>query len=361
MKNTFGNNLSVTLFGESHGTAVGAVLDGLPAGIPIDEARIARKMLLRKSLAEISTLRHEEDKVEIVSGVFDGKTTGTPLTVLICNRDVRSNDYEGLSDLARPGHADLSGFLKFGGWNDPNGGGHFSGRLTAPLVAAGAIASAILEEKKVQIGTHIARCAGISDRNFDDLPTDVDTLNRSAFAVLDQEQGEKMIAAIQRAKAEGDSVGGVLETVVVGLPAGVGEPWFDTLEGMLAHSLFSIPGVKGVEFGDGFALCDKKGSESNDAFFSRDGKLYTETDRQGGIYGGISVGLPIRLRVAVKPTPSIEKTQKTVRMPDLTETEISVGGRHDPAIVHRARAAVDACVALTLLDLLLTADCRNER
>ena len=354
MKNTFGTNVLTTVFGESHGAAVGGVLDGLAPGIPVDRETIERKLALRRPQGAISTARVEGDKFEIVSGVFDGKTTGTPLCVLIPNENTRSGDYDAVRDLARPGHADYTGFVKYHGFADYRGGGHFSGRVTAALVALGAVAGSALENRGIRIGTHISRLRGIPDRPFADLDADITALSDRPFPVLDGAAAEKMQAAILAAKTDGDSVGGVLETVVTGLPAGVGEPWFDSLEGLLSHGLFSIPGVKGVEFGDGFALSDLLGSEANDAFVPANGTVATATNRNGGINGGISNGMPLLFRCAVKPTPSISLPQKTVNLHTGEASDIAIPGRHDPAIVHRARAVVDAVTSLVLCDALAT-------
>ena len=353
MKNVFGNSVTVTLFGESHGPEIGAVLDGLPSGIPVDEVFIAERLRLRRPAGAISTGRQEADPFRIVSGVFEGKTTGTPLTILIPNGDVRSRDYS--FGPARPGHADYTAHIRYGGYEDYRGGGHFSGRITAALTAAGAILLHALRQKGIVIGTHIARCAGIDDIPFSVNPEkDLNRLNASDFAVLDPEKGEKMRAAITRAAEDDDSVGGILETMVTGMPAGIGEPWFDTIEGELAHALFSIPAVKGVAFGDGFALADMRGSEANDPLILRDGQVETVTNHNGGINGGITNGMPLVFRCAVKPTPSIRKEQRTINMKENRETTISVAGRHDPAIVHRARAVVDSVTAIVLADLLAT-------
>ena len=352
MKNTFGNSVCVTLFGESHGEQIGAVLDGLAPGIPVHEDYIAAKLGRRRPAGTISTTRIEPDHFRIVSGVFKGCTTGTPLCILISNEKAESSDYTATRALARPGHADYTAWCKYHGYEDHRGGGHFSGRLTAPLVAAGAIAIYALEEKGIRIGTHIARCAQIPDRPFGDLESDLTALQDSAFAVLDPETAGRMRAAMEKAAAEGDSVGGILETAVTGLPSGVGEPWFDSLESVLAHALFSIPAVKGVEFGDGFALADRRGSEANDSFAMRDGKIVTRTNHNGGINGGISNGMPILFRCAVKPTPSIYKEQETVDFLRKEEKKILLKGRHDPAIVHRAAVVADCVTALVLCDLL---------
>ncbi|NLD82689.1 MAG: chorismate synthase [Clostridiales bacterium] len=350
MKNTFGHSVSVTLYGESHGEEIGVVIDGLAPGIPVDEAYIAAQMDLRRPAGDISTARREEDAFRIVSGVFAGHTTGTPLTIRIPNADVRSGDY--VPGLLRPGHADFTARAKYHGWEDGRGGGHFSGRVTAALVAAGAIARTALARREITLGTHIARCAGIDDGPFSDPAADIARLNALPFAVLDAGQGEKMRAAIEEAARQGDSVGGILETLVLGLPAGVGEPWFDTVEGVLSHALFSIPAVKGVSFGDGFALADMRGSQANDPFRLEGGAVRTGSNHNGGVNGGITNGMPLRFCCAVKPTPSIAQAQQTVNLQTGREETVRIAGRHDPAIVHRARAAVDGVTALTLCDLL---------
>ncbi|MBR3760753.1 MAG: chorismate synthase [Ruminococcus sp.] len=353
MKNTFGSSVSVTIFGESHGTMIGAVLDGIAPGIPVDEEFIAAQMSLRKAAGSISTARHEADRVRIVSGVFNGKTTGTPITFIIENQDTRSRDYGELAYKARPGHADFTASVKYHGYHDFRGGGHFSGRITAGLVAAGAVAISALKEKNIRIGTHILSCAGVCDRGFSDNPeADIEKLADSAFAVLDDSVRDEMILRIEEAKSNGDSVGGRLETAVTGLPAGVGEPWFDTLESVLSHIIFSIPAVKGVEFGDGFALADMMGSQANDPFCSQDGNIATKTNHCGGILGGISNGMPIIIRTAIKPTPSIYKEQNTVNLNTAENTTLVINGRHDPAIIHRARVVLDSAVALCLCDQL---------
>lgn len=351
MKNNFGTSVSVTLFGESHGPEIGAVIDGLAPGLPVDEDYIAARLTLRRPAGKISTTRQETDAFRVVSGVFEGRTTGTPLTILIPNADTRSGDYR--RGPVRPGHADLTAYLKYHGFEDYRGGGHFSGRITAALVAAGAVVIPALKAKGIRIGTHIARCAGIDDAPFgDDLYADLDKLDSLSFAVLDETRGGRMRAAIENAAAQGDSVGGVLETVVTGLPAGIGEPWFDTVEGVLSHALFSVPAVKGVSFGDGFALADMTGSRANDPFRMKDGRPVTLTNRNGGVNGGITNGMPLLFRCAVKPTPSIAQEQQTVNPLTGENSLLSVNGRHDPAIVHRARVVVDSVTALALCDLL---------
>lgn len=353
VKNSFGSSVSVTIFGESHGAMIGAVLDGIAPGIDVDEEFIAHQMSLRKAVGSISTARREADQVKIVSGVFNGKTTGTPITMIIENQDQHSKDYGELAYKARPGHADYTAFMKYHGFQDFRGGGHFSGRITAGLVAAGAIAIKALKNKGIYIGTHILSCGGVFDRSFSaDLKNEIVRLGDSDFAVLDETVKAPMIEKIDAARNDGDSVGGRLETAVYGFPAGVGEPWFDTLESVLSHMIFSIPAVKGLEFGDGFGLADMKGSQANDSFRSSDGNVHTETNHSGGILGGISNGMPIIFRTAIKPTPSIYKEQQTVDMRDMTDTTLQIKGRHDPAIIHRARVVLDSAAALVLCDQL---------
>jgi chorismate synthase len=255
-------------------------------------------------------------------------------------------------DIPRPSHADFAAHIKYKGFENFCGGGHFSGRITAAIVAAGAIVISALKEKGISIGTHIAKCAGVTDRDFSDYQKDIDKLNSLTFAVLDSNKGEEMTAKIESVRTEGDSVGGVLETAVLGLEAGIGEPWFDSLEGVLSHALFSIPGVKGVEFGTGFGISDMKGSEANDAFYMEDGAVKTKTNNSGGINGGISNGSPIIFRVAMRPTPTISKEQESVNLKEKSNTILSAKGRHDPCIVHRARVVVDSITAIALADML---------
>ena len=350
MKNTFGQSVSLTLFGESHGDMIGAVLDGMAPGLLVDEDFIRHQLSLRRPRGKISTARVEADEFKIVSGLFEGRTTGTPLCVLIPNTNTRSGDYE--RGLPRPGHADYTAQCKYHGFQDYRGGGHFSGRVTAALVAAGAIAISALRQNGILLGTHISRLAGLCDRGFGNYEADLETLGDLAFPVLDHTMGERMRERIEDAASEGDSVGGVLETAVIGLPAGVGEPWFDTVEGVLAHALFSIPGIKGVEFGDGFALADMRGSEANDGFRSMNGRIVTTTNHNGGINGGITNGMPVIFRTAVKPTPSIFRQQESVDLETGKNALLTLEGRHDPAIIHRARVVVDSVAALVLCDLL---------
>jgi len=353
LKNTFGNNVSITIFGESHGLGIGAVIDGLPAGILVDEDFINFQLSLRRPQGDISTPRVEADKYIIYSGVFNGYTTGTPICIVIPNKNTKSKDYSEIKNKMRPSHADYTAHIKYNGFEDYRGGGHFSGRITAGIVAVGAIAISALAKKGVYIGTHIARCGGINDEYFsDDYLSDIKALNKKIFAVLDSSAEEEMKWAITKAKESGDSVGGILETAVVGLPAGVGEPWFDTVEGMLSHALFSIPAIKGVEFGVGFNISDMLGSKANDEFYYESGKVFTKTNNNGGINGGITNGMPVIFRCAVKPTPTIHKTQNTIDIGTKENVELLSGGRHDPCIVHRARVVVDSITAIVLCDIL---------
>ncbi len=352
MKNTFGNSVAVTLFGESHGEMIGAVLDGLAPGIAIDRDYIAHMLDLRRPEGKISTSRKEQDAFKIVSGVINGRTTGTPLTIFIPNENANSSDYAAMKTVARPSHADYTAQCKYHGFQDSRGGGHFSGRITAALVAAGAICKFALEQKGICIGTHVLKCAGVVDRDFEDLSEDIRSLSQKTFAVLAEEQGEKMRAAILAAAAEGDSVGGVLETAIIGMPEGIGEPWFDSVESMISHMMFSIPAVKAIEFGAGFSIADMKGSEANDPLRLENGRIVTTQNNNGGINGGITNGMPILFRTAIKPTPTIFKPQNTVDFSSMTETVLDPKGRHDPAIVHRARIVQDAATAIVLCDAL---------
>lgn len=352
MKNTFGNSITITLFGESHGNQIGAVLDGVAPGINVNLDFMRSQLELRKPHGKISTSRVETDEPHIVSGVFEGKTTGTPICILFENANTKSKDYSKTKDLMRPGHADFTAMEKYHGYQDYRGGGHFSGRLTTPLVAAGAILIQALQQKGINIGSHILKCGSIEDKRFEDYNAEIEKVNGQIFPVLQEDVAEKMLAYMETAATEGDSVGGVLETIVTGVPSGVGEPWFDTMESILAHGLFSIPAVKGVEFGVGFDFANMKGSEANDAFEIKDNKVVTKTNHNGGINGGITNGMPIQFQTVVKPTPSIYKKQETVNIASMTNEWMQIEGRHDPAIIHRARVVVDSMTAIVLADML---------
>ena len=356
MKNTLGENFCVTIFGESHGPYIGVVLDGIAPGIDVNKDFINHQLDLRRPSGKISTKRVETDEFILASGVFNDKTTGTPLTILIPNSVQHSKDYEKTATLARPGHADYTANVKYHGFQDFRGGGHFSGRITAALVAAGGIIIPELEKKGIKIGTHIKSLGGIKDRNFEDYQKDIDFLGGTNFPVLDADKSEQMKTLAEKIAAEGDSVGGVLESVILGMPAGVGEPWFGTLESELSYALFSIPAIKGVQFGDGFDMVDSFGSEFNDSLQivqdNGKSKVITKTNHNGGINGGISNGMPILFRCAVKPTPSIYKTQDTIDISKNENAKLNIQGRHDPAIIHRARIVVDSVASFVIYDAL---------
>lgn len=355
MKNTFGNQLQVTLFGESHGDAIGVVIDGLAPGIALDMSFINQQMDKRKAKGRISTQRKEADELHIVSGYFNGYTTGSPLTILIENTNTRSNDYEKTKHRLRPSHADFTASEKYLGYQDYRGGGHFSGRITAPLVAAGAIALQVLKSKGIEIGTHILQCKDLHDRTFSQteamLERDIQEVNQKAFPVLDDAMAAAMIHRIEETAALGDSVGGILESCILHMPTGIGEPFFDSIESRLSHLLFSVPAVKGVEFGLGFEFASLYGSEANDAIIYDNHRVQTKTNYNGGINGGISNGMPICIRSVVKPTPSIYKEQDTINLETHAAEKLQIQGRHDPAIIHRARVVVDSVLALGILDL----------
>ena len=357
MRNTLGSNVTITLFGESHGAAIGCVIDGLTPGLEVDDGKIQKLLSRRRPASLIDTPRREPDNYRILSGVFNGKTTGTPLCIMIPNEQTRSGDY--LFGPARPSHADYAAHVKYNGFEDYRGGGHFSGRITASIVAAGGIVMPALNNIGIFIGTHIAECAGTKDGDFSsdeaELADEIKSLNDKNFPVLCNEAGERMIAAIEAAAKESDSVGGVVRTAITGLPAGVGEPWFDSLESLLSHALFSIGAVKGIEFGKGFEAANARGSEFNDPFELKEGKVVTGTNNNGGINGGISNGMPVTFGVAVKPTPSIARPQKTVNFLTGKEEELVIHGRHDPAIVRRICPVIDSITALVIADALVTA------
>ncbi len=356
MKNSYGSAVRVTIFGESHGAAVGAVVDGLAAGLPVSERLIAAEMEKRRAVGAISTSRAETDDVGILSGCYNGHTTGTPLCLLVENRATKSSDYAALQNTPRPGHADYAAHVKYAGFEDARGGGHFSGRVTAAVVAAGAVCRGVLAGLGITVGTHLAACGGVLDASFPSeeaaLQKTLDDLNAKAFATISDAAAEQMQAAILAAKADGDSVGGVLETAITGVPAGLGEPFFASVESVLSALFFSIPGVKGVAFGSGFAMASMRGSEAGDPFyFTTNGAVRTRTNHNGGVNGGVANGMPILLRAAVKPTPSIAKQQQTVDLATGEAAALAIRGRHDPCILHRARAVADAMAAIGILDL----------
>lgn len=354
MKNTFGNGITLTVFGESHGEAVGVVLDGIAPGLVVRDESIRAALTRRRPCGAYSTGRVEEDNYRILSGVKNGVTTGAPLALIVENKNIKSEDYEG-EFIPRPSHADYPAHVKFHGFEDRAGGGHFSGRVTAPIVAVCAILQDALREKfGIEIGTHILSLHGICDEKMTGTKEEVGKLAPLAFPVLSEAVGEKMKEEILRAKEMGDSVGGVLESAIVGVPAGLGEPWFDSVESVLSHLLFSIGGIKGVSFGEGFALAQMLGSEANDPYILQEGELRTQKNANGGVLGGLTNGMPILVRCAVKPTPSIQKAQRSVNLDTMEEAILEVHGRHDGAIVHRVASVVNACLAFGIADLLVT-------
>lgn len=357
MSSEFGSVLRVGVFGQSHGRAIGVTMQGLPAGEAIDVAELEAFLERRRpGKNALSTARVEPDRPVFLSGLLEGKTCGSPLCAIIENLDARSRDYEELLDKPRPGHADYAAFAKWGGAADLRGGGHFSGRLTAPLCIAGGIAKQILARRGVFVGAHLFSVAGIPDEPFPAKPTNelFSAIAEQEFPVLDDAKGKQMQAAILAASKDGDSVGGVIECAAIGFPAGLGEPMFDGIENRLSAALFGIPAVKGVEFGEGFGAALLRGSEHNDAYrIDENGQVTTETNHAGGVLGGISTGQPILLRVGMKPTPSISKPQHTVSLSKMENAELIVKGRHDPCVAHRAVPVVEAVTAIVLLDLLL--------
>ena len=375
MSATFGRNLRMTIFGESHGKGIGLVLDGLPPGTPIEEEFIKEEMARRApGKNRMSTQRQEKDAFIIESGVFEGKATGTPLCVLIPNSDQHSKDYSLLKDVMRPGHADYAGKysllkdvmrpghadyagkVRYKGFNDYRGGGHFSGRLTATLMFTGAVAKTVLAQKGIVVGAHVARIGKITDDLFNplgEMAERLQALRKFTLPVLDDGKASLMEAEIMAAREQMDSVGGIVEVMAVGMPPGVGDPFFDSLESRLSHALFSVPAVKGVEFGAGFALAALKGSEASDPMTFDKGKVRTTRNNNGGITGGITNGMPVLFRVAIKPTPSIGQPQQTVNVAEGKDTILEIKGRHDPCIVPRAVPVIEAVTAWVLLDMLL--------
>ena len=349
--------MNYTVFGESHGNAIGVTITGLPAGLVLDLDALKFDMNRRATgKNKLSTARKEADEIEFLSGLFEGKTTGTPLTLIIRNTDQHSKDYSQLKILPRPSHADYSGSVRYNGCSDYRGGGHFSGRLTAPLVAAGSIAKQILAQKHIFVGAHIASIAGIADTPLDPVADQRDLLAEAAakdFPVLDDQAGQAMQQAILRAREEQDSVGGTIQCAVYGLPVGMGSPDLDeNVEGIFARHLFAVPAVKGVEFGAGFALAGMRGSQANDPFYLDGDAIRTRTNHSGGVNGGITNGMPVLFTVAMRPTPSIAQEQDTVNLVTGENAKLSIHGRHDPCIVHRAVPVIEAAAALAACQLL---------
>ena len=356
MSSEFGNLLKVSVFGQSHGEAIGVVIDGIPSGEAIDMEKLCAFMDRRKpGQGALTTSRKESDTPVFLSGVVNDVTCGFPICAVIKNSDQHSSDYSNLLTNPRPSHADYTAFLKYGENRDMRGGGHFSGRLTAPLCIAGGVALHMIERRGYYVGAHLQSVENIKDSSFPPEPTkelfeDIQCRNP---AVIDPAAGEKMTEAIKAAAADGDSVGGVIETAVIGLPEGLGGPMFDGVENRLAKAIFGIPAVKGLEFGNGFEAAKLRGSVNNDPFIVKDGKVAAETNNAGGILGGITSGMPVVFRAAIKPTPSISKPQKTVDLTTMQETELVIKGRHDPCIAVRAVPVMEAVTALVITELLI--------
>lgn len=357
MPSVFGENIKVSIFGQSHSEAIGVVVDGLPAGFEVDmdalNAFLARRA---PGQGKFTTARKESDLPEFVSGIVDGVTCGAPLCALIRNKDTRSGDYADLRDHPRPSHADYPAYVKFGAAHDIRGGGHFSGRLTAPLCVAGGIALQMLAGRGVRVGAHLCSVGDVQDERFDPVSVgerDFERIAANGFPVLDEMAGARMFDAIERARMDADSIGGTIECAATGLPAGLGDALFGGLEGRLSQALFGIPAVKGVEFGSGFDGARMRGSENNDPFVMQEGSVRTLTNNAGGILGGITTGMPLIMRVAIKPTPSIGRAQRSVSLSEGEHYELTIRGRHDPCIAPRAVPVVEAAVALVLLDMMM--------
>lgn len=357
MSSSIGDNIKISVFGESHGEAIGCVIDGLPSGVKLDTDKIYKDMSRRApGKDKTATPRLEKDIPHILSGVLDGVTTGAPLAMMIENTNTKSGDYSNLMTVPRPSHSDYPAYVKYNGFNDIRGGGHFSGRLTAPIVFAGAIAKQILAEKGIAVGAHIRQIGSVCDAAVDYNNISADMLcelSSKTFSVIDESVEEKMRADVEKARLSLDSVGGVVECFAVGLSVGVGANIFDTVESKLASLLFGIPAVKGVQFGLGFDFADKNASNVNDEYEIKDGKVATLSNNNGGVLGGMTDGAPIVVSVAIKPTPSIASKQRSVNLQIMENAELEIKGRHDPCIVPRAVPVVEAAVAIGLLDLMM--------
>lgn len=354
MAATFGNKIKVTLFGQSHAQAIGAIVDGVPAGTHIDEEALQAFMDRRRAKDELATKRHEADRVVFKSGVVNGITCGAPICLMIENADTRSADYSNVSVVPRPNHSDFAAYVKYGGHNDIRGGGQFSGRLTAAMCAAGFICLELLREKGISVISHVSRIGSVADEKLNPLTADIELnkkLKASSFPVINDDAKEKMRQEVIARKQEGDSVGGEIECAVYNLPAGLGSDFFGGLEALIAQTVFSVPAVKGLEFGAGFEFAKMFGSVANDPFaLSEDGKVVTTTNNCGGIIGGISNSMPLMFTAAFKPTPSIAKPQMSVDLKENTETELVIKGRHDPCIVPRAAAVIESAAAIALVN-----------
>ncbi len=356
MSSTYGNKIKISVFGESHGNGIGVVVDGLPAGIKIDFDKVLVQMARRAPGKDRTTTpRKESDLPKILSGMLGDTLTGAPLCAVIENTNTRSGDYGNILSCPRPGHSDYTAFVKYNASNDIRGGGHFSGRLTAPIVFAGAICRQILEKQGIKIAAHISSIGDVQDVPFNPVSIDnklIDELNASSFALIDKNTEEEMRAVVETARMSLDSVGGTIECAVTGIEAGFGEPMFDGVEGVIAKAVFGIPAIKGIEFGKGFELAHMRGSQSNDAFEYKDGQVVTTTNNCGGILGGITNGMPVIFRAAVKPTPSISQKQRTVDLQKKENTVLEIHGRHDPCIVPRAVPVIEAVTAVAIINLM---------
>lgn len=355
MSSTYGDMIKLSIFGQSHGSAIGMTLDGVPAGLPVDIQKLQEFLNRRRpGQNDHSTPRREEDAPEFLSGIVDGYTCGAPIAAIIQNKNTRSGDYAELKDIPRPGHADYTAQIKYGGHQDVAGGGHFSGRLTAPLCIAGGLCKQWLELNGIRIGARISVIAGVGDDPLflDWENPDLDAINKD-FPVLNPEAGEKMREEIAKARADGDSVGGLIECIVTGLPVGLGDPMFGGMESRIAQIVYGIPAVKGLDFGSGFAGSYLRGSQNNDSFIIKDGKVCTENNRAGGILGGITNGMPLIFQTAIKPTPSISKPQQSISLSKMEPKTLEVKGRHDPCIVPRAVPVIEAAAAIAIYDALL--------
>lgn len=355
MSNTLGEKIRCTVFGQSHSEAIGIVIEGIPAGLPLDMDFINKFMARRApGKGKHTTSRKESDTPRILSGTVDGVTCGAPICAIIENNDTRSGDYENLKKVPRPGHADFTAYTKFDTFNDIRGGGQFSGRLTAPLCFAGAICMQLLRERGISVAGHISEIAGVKDVPCDpvDPQTELFSVEDKAFPVIDDTAGEAMLAAIEEARLDGDSVGGIIECAVCGIDAGYGDPMFDGVENVISRAVFGVPAVKGIEFGSGFEAANMRGSKNNDPFTVKDGKVTTLTNNAGGILGGITNGMPIVFRCAIKPTPSISMEQRSVDLSKMEDTTLGIKGRHDPCIVPRAVPVIEAVTAIAIANLI---------
>ena len=357
MSGMWGNKLKVSIFGESHGVGIGITIDGLPSGFEINMNEILKEMARRApGKSKLSTARRETDSPEILSGYFEGKTTGTPLCAIIRNGDQHSKDYGKLKDLMRPGHADYPGNIRYNGFNDYRGGGHFSGRITAPLVFAGAICKQILESHGIFIGSHVKSIGEVEDKSFSEVELTkelLDNLKTKELPLLFSDKEALMRETVLKAKTDLDSVGGTIECTVLGMNPGIGNPFFDSVESTLAHLMFSVPAVKGIEFGKGFEMTKFRGSDCNDEYYYDGDKVKTYTNNKGGITGAITNGMPILFKVGIKPTASIAKKQRTINIDEKKDAELEIHGRHDPCIVQRAVPVIEAATAIGILDLIL--------